>query len=553
MSRLRNKSTSPYLINEVELRKTSIAELSRLPKIQLFCYATLNNVNVPSDLRIYDDVLKFVQLILTPKTDQSYKTLVESCSVIVVRLLLVKHMILKEYDLDFFSDTELRLLLLNDNHLDNFNSSHSSKAQTITIRSNRYINLSTSRHVKLICRLYDIKQDVKLLKTVTHQPPHPLEPYILKLGVGNAESISRTLGMAKIIDEPYNVYQYVENNILEYRNVAIRVENLSVFTPKPLEDIVALSDKAIYDHLSFLYDSEFFTLVGAFFPYNSRQDLIDKTVHQLFNPSFFVPFVRKANNTHTTYLLNSVFDVEIPIAYGTFLNYHIYELDDFIEAWRPDSITGLTKLIHPEERKKRFTISEVYTLLSLVKLSYHGSNKGDKGEQLTVLEQCIAFGINDIYNREKTIASLGQQYALLNGFEGCALLEIFQEIMNCGLYMRSWKGPNYPKPFQHAPLDKGAEYRTAQSIGRIISLKKQTSTRVWDLLMSLPIVEYDKQGKIIFNEDSFETCWCDVELGKSCIRQNSSKFIGTSAEYTQIFYNIDILKFDKRLITILLE
>jgi len=436
-------------------------------------------------------------------------------------------------NLKFIDSRDLRTAILTNsiNHIPN---------DTIANISQRYHFLTTHKYSNLLDDLYNVSGEDDIWINVARNAPHPMESVILNLDKFSAAQIVDTFGISIPLSFSNDVDRYIRNNIVSYASILTR-GNLY---PIPLNVTIYMNSQDLTQYIQKLKDTEIWSTIGVYVPYNSRDELVANVVNCIIHPQFMYPTIRSIGCSHNmiTVMGSEITDTNIfMICFGTALKYIVYELDDLIGSFYRDTETQAMEFRRPENTRNKFSIQDIEDLRRLLScfpvtpLINELISKIDEG--LIDAKEKIAYddiARNQLRNFDETTRNLIRNF--------------LQQIFYIGMYMRRWAGPGNPFPLKAdtTRLDKNPDGKVTEQLGIGIELIKQMGPRAMEFCMNLKICEYNGQGNIDHGHARFNDEWDGVIKGKKCIRMSSSKFVGTGYHYLRALFRETIPGMDVR-------
>jgi hypothetical protein len=289
-------------------------------------------------------------------------------------------------------------------------------------------------------------------------------------------------------------------------------------------------------YLQELTDIAIIRQTGVFPYYTSREELIN-TVSRLYaEPNFFMPVDARRHYATNQTTLSSLSEVtaNLPfVAYGTWLSYQVYEINDLIWAFSANE-DGIYSFRKPHDPTTYFSRAQVKQLRSLI------SSKpwwlGSVQELIQSIDQALKLGIE----LERSDRSLLLQFRQLESDDKLLIKTALIKLFQAGMYMRQWKGPGYPYPVS-VIMTVGTQ-QVDISVGKAISQMYASLNKLPSfyrtLFSGMPAIDA-RDGVIKRLNTSISTHVKGVMTEKLCIRENSTIFIGSATHYLKLFFQHD--------------
>jgi hypothetical protein len=301
----------------------------------------------------------------------------------------------------------------------------------------------------------------------------------------------------------------------------------------------------IYDYISKLTDTEIFTNIGIYVPYDSRTELVNNTVATFSRLQFMYPTIRmesRSYNKETPIIGTDITDARsFMICFGTAPKYYVYEPEELTGAFYRDDETGIMEFRRPENINAKFTLNDIEGLRRLMTFF-------PPSPENNALIATIDDGLIDA--KEKIAYDDVARTRLLPFDENTRqLIRMFlKQLFYTGMYMRRWVGPGAPFPLktETTKTTKEPDAKVTEQLGIGIEYLTQMGKAAKHYCLNLKICEYNKNGGIDHGNLSLEREWENVIKGTQCIRMASSKFVGTGYHYLRAIFRETIPGMDIR-------
>jgi len=388
----------------------------------------------------------------------------------------------------------------------------------------RFKELNKITYSKVLSSLYDTTSILNILNYKKHPYEDILSPLHPSKTLDNPNEIAEKIGMQIPFDikTKEQKYGYLINNFQDY-----------IPSDKPI-----LSDKELFEKYNAIVD------------YDNRQNLENNLDTLVTYKLFFYPIKRNLHsiNNDTFVELNDIMDKDVfIIAYGTCSSYHCYDMIDLISAFQ-ETAKGIA-FRHPENYDKEFFDVDIENLRKLLLFLLAKIEIDGHPDLYKILELMNQIEITKSTLREFTDYDREIKTKLVNssnhqvyGNVKTILLNIFY----AGMYMRRWKGPGHEYPIRTNDTN-GVDLPDVEVSQYLVKIKNQIKSlpkEIRKIIRTLKIVHYENNS-LTQSSEIFSTYFHSVCNGNQCIRQASSRFIGTSVHYLFTLFNHKIPNFNK--------
>ena len=364
----------------------------------------------------------------------------------------------------------------------------------------------------------------------------------------DVKKISQQAGI--IIPPNKDPVKYFLENIWLYKNVLTRNDDITmkinslINTPQSFKLISQFSD--------YLTDHELLNAAKLYINYNSRTDLLNKISELTNQKKFFIPLIRNCQNTESPISFEDTNDKDVfIIAYGTLLNYiciDVYDLiDSFVEvpAIQNQPANFIFNTLG-EKNKNTYTIDEIQQLQEL--LYFYTQNPSVKQ-----LYDKIGRGLEIISDLDDYDKFNLRKFRSFNNNVKNLIKQWFIQLFYLGMYMRRWKGPEFPYPITEEEtkisFDKEALYqKISYELVKLNNIGEKLPNIVLDFLNKLYIT-YEKleNNKLVIDRKTNTIGFIlnEVNNGSYCIRMASKRLIGSASHYLDVFFNYVIPNFER--------
>ena len=370
---------------------------------------------------------------------------------------------------------------------------------------------------------------VEVAKVIT---PSPLEPFIHSIGHRSIDDLADNVGM--IIPPGATKTTYFRDNLIRYRKIFTRRPGLPPPTP---EQLVQLRTGHVA-YLESFTDMELFTSLGVYVSYTSRPELINQLISLRTGNSFFIPLSRQRCNNKQTLLYNETNDPNLfLIGYGNLVSYLGYEIEELLGSFhfRGEGIHRDFVFLRPENLRAFFHRDDLESLRHLLR-NY---------PQATALHQRITEGLMEMRRKTEYDRNLLRQWDNIPAISREKIRQFLHQLFIAGMYMRRWDGPGTPYPLHQGQTTKNKLPDVAVS-RELVECESQLGGMTPDirvLARGLHMCEYYGTD-INQSTQTIGHLYDEVRAERYCIRQASSKFVGTGYYYLNLLFTERIPDFD---------
>ncbi len=368
-----------------------------------------------------------------------------------------------------------------------------------------------------------------LLPLLSKSEPIPIEPYVDALSYEGNEATNDLTdsGVARVIDllgivipPDYDDKDYILDNIGHYAEMVANPPTAE--EERAVREYTPNSDIDIASIIGRCTDKDIFSLVGAYFYYRSRPELVDRVTSFLRGTDKFLVPISVEPENRETYLGTDITSVPI-VCYGSYGKIRAYEEDEFLDTCK--IIRGRLSCSVPRTdsvlNKKR-----VKELLGLIE-AY-----GIWPRLTKILKEGLEYRFPDIEDIKKSLAKLPSSQKIK---------EFLIELFYTGMTMRGWKSGRYPR---RARETKGKELQeaTTNRLNKLTNLYNSYDEETKELVDNLCLNnedEYLNKGlmdRLIDIRDRLDDL--------SYIRVNRGYFIFTAYNYLKDLFDYSIPDFD---------
>ncbi len=430
-----------------------------------------------------------------------------------------------------------------------------------TLQRCRFLSHLSKDIYNIYMRLYKTRDILKVCKI---RIKHPLEKYLELL---HKSSLDIIIDELKIVVPPFiDKLTYIKDNIIEYRkifksqDIILDINNLETIT---------------FKNLSYLKDYDILSKLGVYVKYNSRNELLNKLCQLKTTKYFFIPLIRRCKNKETYALNNNTLDDKIfVIGYGTLNDYICYDLDDLLGVFEFTEIDGKKVFCprRPDDLKIKFEMMELINLRSLLKLYQDQDN-------IPMLIDKLTKGIKSLEIHKNYELNIISKISEFPDIQQHLIRKFFFELFYTGMYMRKWKGFNYPFPYSknETLINYKPFVNTLDGLNKLIQIEEQLSKDEHFFLLGYELETLRNERYMMYQQNlpdfmlqspdssewvgglksiewtdktcnisevSIGYCYKSVGEGTYCIRESSSIFIGTGYYYLNLLFNEKIPKFN---------
>lgn len=360
----------------------------------------------------------------------------------------------------------------------------------------------------------------------------PLEPFVLSLGQRPIDEIADGVGM--IIPPGADKRNYFRENLIRYKKIFTRRPGLSPPTPEQFTQLRT-------GHVAYLEsftDMELFTSLGVYISYSSRQELINQLISLRTGNSFFIPLSRQRCNNKQTLLYNDTNDPNLfLIGYGNLMSYLGYEIEELLGSfhYRGEGIHRDFVFLRPENLRSFFHRDDLENLRHLI----------GNYPQATPLLQRITEGLIEMRRKTDYDRNLIRQWENVPQESKEKIHQYLHRLFIAGMYMRRWDGPGTPYPMQQRQTNR-TRLPDVEVSRELVECEHMLSNMPGELKIvarGLHIVEY-YGTEVSQTNQTIGNLYDEVRADRYCIRQASSKFVGTGSYYLNLLFTERIPNFD---------
>lgn len=389
-------------------------------------------------------------------------------------------------------------------------------------RRQELVTKATKVNKKLILNLFSAYGDILLAL-----PPHPFEERILTAIVDGENLID-------IYPQLKNLTPLDINNIKYF---ILASDGIQIQSRQQLFDL--RHDKQI----RYVSPGEMYRITGWKYviPYiECRRYLIKDSSFTVITNTDLCP------NTQDVFLQPFV---NYAITYGTFTDFHCYNVDELMDAIQinPDYVQFLI----PNTPTETFTVTEINELIESLVIAINSCTSQvwvDKFNQLLqqVKNVLLRLSKNPSAHAKRAILSLSED-------DKYHLVQIFRSLFATGMYQRTWRGEGYPYPMTYEST-KGSclneiEVKMTEPLNKIQDEIMLLSPRGSQVFKSLFMVNRI-QDEFITTNNNINEFIGNIRRAKFCIAVGNSLMIYTSYYYLSILGykidNFDVDAFDPR-------
>jgi hypothetical protein len=401
----------------------------------------------------------------------------------------------------------------------------------------RVSNVVNSGHINIMMKIYCVKTGSHLFHKMCEKK-HPFEDKVLQINslkkmsdiMQFAEDIGMLFSENIIINNRPTINelkQSIMRNIHLYKCITLPVIHIDEYTSE-IKYTINLPDSHL---LWYLNNKTKFV---------SRTDTINLISHLSLEKRFFIPVDRLRCSTNTeTIIGNLVNDPKIfIIAYGTINEYTCFELDELIGI-SSESEDGEVIFSHPNNFKKRFDIKEIETVIDILGMELLDNPGPIKIKIAETIDKLS--GALEKYNEKTDYDRIILETLKKRGYEPFTINEALRQLFHIGMYMRRWKGPGNPFPHlvRETQSMEDPDKKVLEELYKLKCMTNQMSKLSNEFFYALRIVNYNANG---FSQMTvtLSTLMNKVNDGEECIRQVSSRLIGTSIHYLMVLFRESI-------------
>ena len=401
---------------------------------------------------------------------------------------------------------------------------------------NRYdtIRRLTNDQREMLIEIYgfDNRYDDPYIEVAKVTACSPLEPFVLSLGQRPIDEIADGVGM--IIPPGADKRTYFRENLTHYKKIFTRRPGLPPPTPEQFTQLRT-------GHVAYLdsfTDMELFTSLGVYISYSSRHELINQLIALRTGNSFFIPLSRQRCTNKQTLLYNDTNDPTLfLIGYGNLMLYLGYEMDELLGSfhYRGEGIHRDFVFLRPENLRSFFHRDELENLRHLIR-NY---------PQTAPLLQRITEGLIEMRRKTDYDRNLIRQWENVPQASKEKIHQYLHRLFITGMYMRRWDGPGTQYPMQQRQTNR-ARLPDVDVSRELIECENLLSNMTGDLKITAKgfhIVEY-YGTEVNQTNQTIGHLYDEVRADRYCIRQASSKFVGTGAYYLNLLFTERIPNFD---------
>jgi hypothetical protein len=401
-----------------------------------------------------------------------------------------------------------------------------------------------SEKLNAILQLYGTESHYDPFTSLLTIKPNALEQFIINMPDDTnrymkeiIEDMAKKCGMIIPYLKTETEKDYFIDNLKQYKDL---------FSKKRDKTKISLNT------LEYFSDGEIMAFCQAFLQYNTRETLINNAKRFHSSKSmFFIPIPKKrgsSKNKSTYVVQNDINDLSVfLIAYGNDESFVCFDIDDLLTAFIIKSKTEGSddKMLFRKPNQHMFVFSnyEIKTLLNLLKSfqKFYHITIPDADELIEKMEQGLEMN-KLIVDTDKRLL---QSFNMFNHKEKAMIKQFLYKVFECGMYMRRWKGPGNDFPFFEFetrnstvdPLDKSAI--ALAELDQIMSAIKPSVLQFCLALQTLNVFQSMTERTMETFKDIFDKTVREL----SCIRVNSTIFVGTTYYYYNLFWNENIPNF----------
>jgi hypothetical protein len=368
-------------------------------------------------------------------------------------------------------------------------------------------------HPMLLARLLSMTDEIPLEKYLDRLFEHPDGTSSSLPTAHGADEVLSLLGI--VVPPGYRTLNYVVNNIRYYDDVAAappsEVDDRAILEHVPGQDL------EVYFLVNRYPDRDILSLIGVYFHYRNRRELVAKISDYLMGSDLFLwPLTAKPTNP-TTYLGTEVSSTTV-IGYGHYKSFRAYEEEEFIMNCKLDkrfscSLPGDNGVL------TRKQIKELYRLLEAV---------GIWPQLSKLLRQGLSMRLPTISTIRKSLASLP---------EPSKIERFLTEVFTTGMAMRGWTSGPYPH--READTLSSPEPLTSQQLTKLGVMLEEMSSSEKELVSDFSLYNGTKylRDSLV---DRLTLIKDHPEDVTACIRVNSGYLVLTSAEYLHQLFGVTV-------------
>jgi hypothetical protein len=408
----------------------------------------------------------------------------------------------------------------------------------VTAQRRVQLNGLTPPYITVLRNMYGTRN----VDQVLEMEPNILEPYLFALrGSKPAQIPSLMLRIGMLIPQGTDPRRYALGNLTRYEQVLRRPVNvppINELLRNPPVTINRFSEQAgIYT------DQELLGASGYVGPYVNRADLLLHVFTLITEIEFFLlnridP--TRVTNDQTTLLER--FDELAPpyLGFGRALQYRIYSLDEVNTAFHVND-NGEIEFPRPENPREAFTSEELGSFQEVL-LQFR---ERDPTQRTLVLEieAKIARGILMRTSQDRNTTNVRRALREASQEVRDVVKTIFTNLFYAGMYMRRWRGPGHPYPFQEREtlVSLDPQPMAILTLGHVSEGLEQLrnlpgGVNIADLLETLRTVQIQRgQTYTYTGRNLFEYAGI-IASGRECIRIGSLYMVTSGYYYLLTFF-----------------
>jgi hypothetical protein len=437
-------------------------------------------------------------------------------------------------EMDFYDDSDIIFALSH-----GYPSIDTGKYNAIGHRYNTLVTANLPDVVVgLFTQLYRLptgQSNRDILKGVARANVNALEQFIL---LATREKHKHGIKELSILP-PYDgisTLDYYIANVLSYEKVTRRNPTMKI--PPRNEMTIHVAEC--------LTDNELIQVMGAYWIYTSRHNMIARMMMLLSEPGWFAPIgERRCLNAETTLLTERTDMTTHMLAFGTLLEYHCYEFAELSagfhqrDEYRDDGngnevATATGGFVFTNPHGQEFTKEQVEDLRKIVTVY---RNLDDAPELLRRIE----LGLHANVQRTTYDNGVLRNFRSFSREEKLKVDAWLLHLFDVGMYLRRWRGKGHPYPVttQETKINIEPEVLGLPALLHLSVLEEAMTIEVRDFVKGLRIVQYYATN-VTQDSDTVKHLVKSVNRSTYCIRMASSRFVSTAYHYHMLFFGTSI-------------